>query len=108
MSTWQLITERGHNLSGHEVKHDSEEDADGQGGQSLPEEGEEHQGEAEPDQDGHEARQGRVPIPVTAGLAHQDAVEDKVPKPQLDTAILFILLLNQRGLSTHIKVHSSV
>ena len=94
MSARQLITERGHDLPGHEVKHDSEEDADGQGGKSLPEEGEEHQSEAEPDQDGHEARQSRVPISVTAGLAHQDAVEDEVSKPQLDTAILFILLLH--------------
>ena len=93
LSAWQFITERRHKFSSEEVEDESEGDTDGEGGQSLPEERQEHQGEAQPDQDGDEAGQGGVPVPVTACLAHQDAIEDEVTQTQLDTAVLFILLL---------------
>ena len=94
LSAWQFITERRHKFSSEEVEDESEGDTDGEGGQSLPEERQEHQGEAQPDQDGDEAGQGGVPVPVAARLAHEDAVEDKVPEAELDAPILLVLLLH--------------
>ena len=94
MSAWQFITERLHKFSGEEVEDESEGDADGEGGQSLPEERQEHQCEAQPDQDGNEASQGRVPVPVAARLTREDAVEDEVPEAKFDAPVLLVLLLH--------------
>ena len=53
-----------------EVENESKGDADREGGQCAFEEGQEDEGEAEPDEDGNEAGEGRVPVPVAARLAN--------------------------------------
>ena len=68
LSGGQLITEGSNDLLGEEVEHEPEGDGDGQGGQGPPEQGQADQGEAEPNEDGHKAGQGGVPVTVAAGL----------------------------------------
>ena len=74
----ESIAEGGDNLLGQEVEYQTEGDTDGQGWQSSPEEGQEHQCQAESNQDGDKAGEGCVPITVAAGFPYQNAVEDKI------------------------------
>ena len=66
------VGERRDDGGGEEVKDETEEDGDREGGQGLPKGGQTHEGEAEADEDGHEAGHRCVPVAVRRRLADQD------------------------------------
>lgn len=90
----ESLCERLHHGTGHKAEEQAEGDGDGQGGQCFAPDGQQQQGQAQSDQDGHETRDCRVPVSVAGRLAHQHWVEDKIAQTQLDStwkeAISFI------------------
>ena len=90
---WQSIRERGNDFSGQKVENQSKSNGEGQRGQCFSEDGQKHEGQAQPDQNGDEAGQGRVPVAVRAGFTHQNRVENEVAKAEFDAPIFLFFYL---------------
>ena len=63
------VGERGDDFAREEVEGQPERDGEGQSRQRPAEDGQEHEGQAEADQDGDEASQSRVPVAIGGRFA---------------------------------------